>query len=89
MRVLIASMVVMLGLVTPGLAQSWDDVVAKSRGQTVFWNAWGGDERINAYVAWAGEQVRERYGVTVEHVRLSDTSDAVARVVAELGLVVN
>ncbi len=83
MRVLIASMVVMLGLVTPGLAQSWDDVVAKSRGQTVFWNAWGGDERINAYVAWAGEQVRERYGVTVEHVRLSDTSDAVARVVAE------
>ena len=83
MSVLIATMILMMGFISPGLAQSWDDVVAKAKGQTVFWNAWGGDERINAYIAWAGDQVGERYGVTVEHVRLSDTSDAVARVVAE------
>lgn len=64
-------------------AQSWDDVVAKAKGQTVFWNAWAGDERINAYIAWAGEQVKARYGVEVQHVKLSDTAEAVARVVAE------
>ena len=64
-------------------AQSWDDVVAKAKGQTVFWNAWAGDERINAYIAWAGDEVERRYGVKVQHVKLSDTAEAVSRVVAE------
>jgi putative thiamine transport system substrate-binding protein len=64
-------------------AETWEEVVTKSRGQTVFWNAWAGDERINAYIAWAGEQVTKRYDVVVQHVRLSDTAEAVSRVVAE------
>jgi len=64
-------------------AASWDDTVAKARDQEVFWNAWGGDERINAYIAWAGMRVWEDYGVTVRHVKLADTADAVARVLAE------
>ncbi|HCP01737.1 MAG TPA: ABC transporter substrate-binding protein [Rhodospirillaceae bacterium] len=68
---------------TSGKAQNWSEVIEKARGQQVFWNAWGGDKRINAYIAWAGDQVQERYGVTVKHVRLADTSEAVARVVAE------
>ncbi len=29
-------------------AETWEEIVTKSRGQTVFWNAWAGDERINA-----------------------------------------
>ena len=66
-----------------GAEPQWDDVVAKARGQTVYWNAWGGDERINAYIAWAGERVAADYGVTVRHVKLSDTAEAVSRVVAE------
>lgn len=64
-------------------AETWQEVVTKARGQTVFWNAWAGDERINAYIAWAGEQVRKRYDVVVQHVKLSDTAEAVSRVVAE------
>ena len=62
---------------------SWDQVVAKARGQTVHWNAWAGDERTNAFIAWVGEQVKARYGVTINHVRLKDTSEAVTRVIAE------
>ena len=62
---------------------AWDQIVAKARGQTVYWNAWAGDENTNAYIAWVGEQVKTRYGVTVNHVRLKDTSEAVTRVVAE------
>jgi len=62
---------------------SWDRIVAKARGQTVHWNAWAGDERTNAFIAWVGDQVKSRYGVTVNHVRLKDTSEAVTRVVAE------
>ncbi len=64
-------------------APAWDEVVAKARGQIVFWNAWGGDERINAYIAWAGTRVAEDFGLTLRHVKLADTADAVARVLAE------
>jgi putative thiamine transport system substrate-binding protein len=64
-------------------AASWDEAVAKARGQTVYWNAWGGDERINAYIAWAGMRVMDDYGVSLRHVKLADTADAVARVLAE------
>ncbi len=58
------------GLAGPARAQapSWDQALATARGQAVFWNAWGGDERINAYIAWVGTRVAEDYGVTLRHV---------------------
>ncbi|MBV6632386.1 MAG: ABC transporter substrate-binding protein [Alphaproteobacteria bacterium] len=61
----------------------WPAVEAAAEGQTVYWNAWGGEGRINDYIAWVGEQVKARYGVTLEHVKLSDTAEAVSRVLAE------
>ncbi len=61
----------------------WDGVRARGHGQTVYFNAWGGDERTNAFIAWADTRMRALYGVTVRHVRLTDTAEAVARVVAE------
>lgn len=61
----------------------WTSVLAAAKGQTVYWNAWGGDERINAYIAWVGTRVAETYGITLRHVKLADTADAVARVLAE------
>ncbi|HEX6111288.1 MAG TPA: ABC transporter substrate-binding protein [Geminicoccaceae bacterium] len=66
-----------------GNAASWDDTLAEARGQTVYWHAWGGDPQINAYVAWVADQVRERHGIDLVHVKLTDTAEAVARVVAE------
>ncbi len=62
---------------------SWEGVLAEAEGQTVYFNAWGGDETINDYIAWVGGQVEERYGVTLQHVKLADTGEAVARVLAE------
>ena len=64
-------------------AASWDDTLEAARGQTVYWHAWGGDPQINAYIDWVGEQVADRYGVDLVHVKLTDTAEAVARVVAE------
>ncbi|MEY2689449.1 MAG: hypothetical protein RL375_3648 [Pseudomonadota bacterium] len=61
----------------------WAEVLARARGQTVYWNAWAGDEKTNELIAWAGEQVKTRHGVTVQHVRLTDTAEAVTRVLAE------
>ena len=61
----------------------WSDVLAKARGQTVNFNAWAGDEKTNAFIQWAGEEVGKRYGVKINHVKLKDTAEAVTRVVAE------
>jgi len=61
----------------------WEDTLQAARGQTVYWNAWAGDARTNAFISWVGEQTEALYGVSVEHVRLSDTAQAVARVVSE------
>lgn len=61
----------------------WPAVQAEARGQTVYWNAWGGSPQINDFIAWAGDELEARYGVSVEHVKLADTADAVSRVVAE------
>src|SRR5437762_9350942 len=61
----------------------WNDVVAKARGQAVNFNAWGGDEKTNTFVAWVGTEVERRYGIALRHVKLRDTAEAVTRVVAE------
>ena len=61
----------------------WEDIVSAASGQTVHFNAWGGDERINGYIAWAAERVRSLYGIDLVQVKLSDTADAVSRVLAE------
>ncbi|MCU0830242.1 MAG: ABC transporter substrate-binding protein [Rhizobiaceae bacterium] len=77
-----------LGLALPAFAQdpdpkNWDAVLADAKGETVYWNAWGGSENINAYIQWAAGELKERYEVTLEHVKLEDTASAVSKVVAE------
>ena len=58
----------LMSLAPPASAQSadqdWSQTLTAAAGQTVFFNAWGGDERINAYIAWAGDRVKEDHGVT-------------------------
>jgi len=73
---------------TPALAADtdpadWDAVLEEARGETVYWNAWGGSENINAFIGWAGDELSERYGVKLVHVKLDDTANAVAAVVTE------
>ncbi|MEB8386546.1 ABC transporter substrate-binding protein [Rhodobacteraceae bacterium KMM 6894] len=69
-------------LATPAFAD-WQQTLDAARGQTVYWNAWGGDARTNAFIAWVGEQTEARYGVRVEQAKLSDTAEAVTRVISE------
>jgi putative thiamine transport system substrate-binding protein len=61
----------------------WADVMADARGETVYWNAWGGAENINAYIEWAGAEIEKRHGVKLVHVKIDDTAKAVGTVVAE------
>ncbi len=64
-------------------ASNWEQVLTDARGQTVYFNAWGGAATINAYIQWAGDAVKARYGVTVVQVKLDDTAKAVTTVLAE------
>ncbi|NIY71399.1 ABC transporter substrate-binding protein [Marivivens donghaensis] len=61
----------------------WDAVVEAAKGQTVYWNAWGGSTATNDFIAWVGDRVEEDFGVILEHVKLTDTADAVTRVLSE------
>lgn len=64
-------------------AGDWQVVLDAAKGQTVYWHAWGGDPKINDFIAFIGAEAQARYGVTLEHVKLASTADAVARVLAE------
>ncbi|PZA00508.1 ABC transporter substrate-binding protein [Gammaproteobacteria bacterium 2W06] len=79
-----------IALVTPATAQTgedtgsdWAQTLREAEGQTVYWNAWAGDQRTNAFIQWVGEQTEARFDVAVRHVKLSDTAEAVTRVVTE------
>lgn len=66
-------------------AQSnWPGIEQAAKGQTVYFNAWGGGEAINAYIDWAADTVQKRYGVTVKHVKVSDAAEVVKRVQTEV-----
>ena len=64
-------------------AAAFEAVREAARGQTVYFNAWGGSTQINDYIAWVGDEVDERFSIELVHVKLTDTSEAVARVLAE------
>ena len=55
----------------------------KVEPQTVRFHAWGGSAQVNGYLQWVNDQVKQKYNITLQHVKLADTSDAVSRVLAE------
>jgi putative thiamine transport system substrate-binding protein len=66
-------------------APDWARTERAARGQTVYFNAWAGSERINAYLQWAAAELAQRFGVKLEHVKVTDTAEVVRRVRAEKG----
>ena len=74
---------VFLLLDNPASANGWTEIKELGKGQTVYWNAWGGGAEINQYIRWVGQEVNRKYDVELKHVKLSDTSEAVNRVLAE------
>jgi putative thiamine transport system substrate-binding protein len=74
-------------LVAPAWAQAqkadWAETERAARGQTVYFNAWAGSERINAYLQWAAAELQRDFGVKLQHVKISDAADVVKRIRAE------
>lgn len=67
----------------PANSPEWQSVLEEAKGQTVYFHAWGGEPRINAYIGWAAREVERDFGVRVIHVKVSDTATVVSQVLAE------
>lgn len=65
------------------LPSRWQNIESLGSNQSVYFHAWGGDAQINAYIQWAAEKVKNNYNINLVHVKLSDTSEAVGRVLTE------
>ena len=79
-RAFLATSAASLFLPAAARAADWPAIEAEARGQTVYFNAWAGSDTINAYIAWAADEARARHGITVEHVKITDTAEVVKRV---------
>ncbi len=62
----------------------WDDVVAAAQGQTVKLWMYGGDTQGNAYIDDVLAPAAAAEGVTLERVPVTNTGDALNRVLSEL-----
>lgn len=61
----------------------WQKIKSTGENQDVYFHTWGGDPQINAYIQWVASVVNDKYNINLVHVKLSDTSEAVSRVLAE------
>jgi putative thiamine transport system substrate-binding protein len=66
----------------PRAETSWAALETDARGGTVFWNAWAGDDRTCAFIAWVAERLRVSHDIAVRHVRLREPDEALARMAA-------
>lgn len=80
----LAAIAITLGVSTWAKAD-WSQTQNEAKGQTVYFNAWGGSEATNAYIAWAAKEAKNRYGIDVRHVKITDAAEVVKRVQTEVG----
>ena len=62
----------------------WPALVQAAKGQTVYFNAWGGGPAINAYIEWAAQTAKAQFGFEVKHVKITDAAEVVQRIQNEL-----
>ncbi|WP_447215130.1 ABC transporter substrate-binding protein [Citrobacter pasteurii] len=77
-----------LGLLLSPLAafaqsDNWQQIKNDARGQTVWFNAWGGDNAVNQYLDWVSAEMKTHYAINLKIVRLADAADAVKRIQTE------
>lgn len=63
--------------------ESWQKVKDEAKGQTVWFNAWGGDTAVNQYLDWVSGEMKTHYAIDLKIVRLADAADAVKRIQTE------
>ena len=64
-------------------ADGWQQIQQEAKGQTVWFNAWGGDPAVNQYLDWVSGEMKTHYAITLNIVHLADAADAVKRIQTE------
>ncbi|MEL3922905.1 ABC transporter substrate-binding protein [Aeromonas enteropelogenes] len=60
----------------------WQQTLDEAKGQTVYFNAWGGSPEINGYLVWAGQELERQYGVKLVQVKVDDIAPSVSQLLA-------
>ncbi len=50
-------------------ASDWQEIKNEAKGQTVWFNAWGGDTAINRYLDWVSGEMKTHYAINLKIVR--------------------
>lgn len=61
----------------------WQKIEQEARGQTVWFNAWGGDPAVNRYLDWVSAEVKRDYAIDLRVVHIADAADTVKRIQTE------
>jgi len=64
-------------------ADGWQQIQQEAKGQTIWFNAWGGDPAVNQYLDWVSGEMKTHYAITLNIVHLADAADAVKRIQTE------
>ncbi|WP_421227919.1 ABC transporter substrate-binding protein [Aeromonas enteropelogenes] len=60
----------------------WQQTLDEAKGQTVYFNTWGGSPEINGYLVWAGQELERQYGVKLVQVKVDDIAPSVSQLLA-------
>lgn len=61
----------------------WQAIEHEAKGQTVWFNAWGGDAAVNRYLEWVSGEVKRDYAINLRIVHIADAADTVKRIQTE------
>jgi len=65
------------------LSANWDTILEDSKGTTVTFYGWGGDEKINKWIdTYVAKEMKDKYGVTVKRVGM-DIQDILNKLLSE------
>ena len=82
LRSLLAAAPLLLAAQPHAAETPWQQTLAEAKGQTVYFNAWGGSPEINAYLVWAGQELERQYGVRLVQVKVDDIAQSVSQLLA-------
>ena len=66
-------------------SSQWQQTLNATKGQSVYFYAWGGSKAVNEYLRWATREIAQQYGIRLIHVKVTDPSEPVSRLKAENG----
>ena len=61
----------------------WSKVIYSGMNKSVNFHAWGGSSNINNYIKWVSKKVESKYNITLNHIKIKDTAQAVKKVLYE------